>query len=119
MAAEPKRPPPPKSYVPLLLLDDGPTPELPPRPVIGKIEQLDAQPRKVHVHVYAWLLHAALGLSAALTAISVLNHFSPCTCTVHHKGLINILQMMVLVVVLPNPPPVQEPAQAQAPVQLQ
>ena len=55
MAAEPKRPPPPKSYVPLLLLDDGPTPELPPRPVIGKIigkiEQLDAQPRKLHVHV--------------------------------------------------------------------
>ena len=33
--SEPKRPPPPKSYVPLLLLDDEPTPELPPRPVIG------------------------------------------------------------------------------------
>ena len=39
-------------------------------------------------YVYAWLLHAALGLSAALTAISVLNHFSPCTCTVHHKAFL-------------------------------
>ncbi len=37
---EPKRPPPPKSYVPLLILGDGPTPQLPPRPCInGKRHQ--------------------------------------------------------------------------------